>query len=175
MLTQDFIDNELISSTKQILKSDKQRMWLENRHYRNNFILESCDKKYSYRAFLRYSDEFIEDFSVGLIWTNAVKYINVNKPIILLRCQGPHDSGKPLGADIHHSFHTHEITPIDIIEHRYIKPSNKGITKEFSSFQSALFYFLSRCNIINSQAYIDFGKAAQMTLSDLALGGEIND
>ena len=162
MLTQDFIDNELIVTKKQILKSEKSEMWLDNRHYRNTFTLESLDKKYTYRAFLRISDEFIEDFSVGLIWTNPVKYIDIKKSIVLLRCQGPHDSGKPLGTDIHHSFHTHEITTRDIMEYRYSKPSNKGGTNEYSSLQSALFYFVNRCNLVNAQDYKDFRDSSQI-------------
>jgi len=149
-------------------------MWLEHRHYRNNFLLESCDKKYAFRVFMRYSDDFIEDFSIGLVWTNPTGYINVTKHIILLRCQGPHDNKEPLGSDIHHSFHTHEISIDDINEYRYTKPSSKGIDKNFSSFQSAIWHFVNRCGIVNPSEYIDFASASQLSLEDLTIGGETN-
>lgn len=139
MITQAFIENELIRSQKRITRAEKQQMWLDNRHYRNTFFLESCDGNYTYRVFLRYSDDFIEDFSVGLIWTNPARHINVTKQVILLRCQGPHDSGEPLGADIHHSYHIHETTVQDILERRYSKPQYKEATDKFTSFQSACF------------------------------------
>lgn len=174
MLTQDFIEQTLINGEKRIVRAEKQQMWPENRHHRNDFYLESYDGKYTYRVFLRRSDEFMEDFSVGLVWTNATNHIHVNRDIVLLRCQGPHDSGKPLGTDIHHSYHTHEVTVKDIMEHRYLKPSSKGITDAFACFQSALSYFVKRCGVSNSQGYADFKMMNQISLLD-CIGGESND
>jgi len=140
-------------------------MWLENRHVKNNFILESLDGKFTYRVFIRYSSEFIEDFSVGLIWTNAAQHININRDIILLRCQGPHDSGEPVGSNIHCDYHIHQTTVKDVLEQRYSKPENKCVTDAFSSFQTALFYFASFCGIINTSDYQDFTSNAFIQLS----------
>ncbi|MCL1877718.1 MAG: hypothetical protein FWF80_02565 [Defluviitaleaceae bacterium] len=167
MISDDFINNELIGCSKRIYKSDKKQMFHENRHTRNNFSVKSHDDKYLFRLFLRQSCKFIKDFSVGLRWENADKYIGVSLPIVLLRCQGPHEGGTPLGADIHHSFHIHEITAIDIQERRFSKPSYKDKTDKFSSFQSALFYFVSRCGITNAHEYTDFEHMSQMSLAEL--------
>jgi len=171
MITQTFID-DLICYQKQILKSDKKQMWLENRHYRNNFALESCDKKFSFRVFLRRSDDFIEDFSVGLVWLNASQYISITKPIILLRCQGPHDGKEEIGTNTHYSFHTHEITVEDIASRRYTKPSKRSSTTAFSSFQSALWYFVSRCGIIDVSKFDDFADVSQLSIDDFFEGGD---
>ena len=46
-------------------------MTLVNRSYRNDISVISLDNNYQYKMFLRYSNEFNEDFSVGLIWTNS--------------------------------------------------------------------------------------------------------
>ena len=118
MLSDDFIQ-ELISCPKKPLKAERKKLLLENRHYKNNIALTSIDGKYQYKMFMRKSDEFIEDFSIGLIWTNANEHINISKSIILLRCQGPHDGKQPLDSDTHHSYHTHTITIEDIANRRY--------------------------------------------------------
>lgn len=164
-ITNEFIQ-ELITCQKIIKKADRKKMISENRSLRNNVQLISEDGKYEYVLFLRQSCEFIEDFSVGLKWTNPSKYLNTNKSIILLRCQGPHDSKQPEGTDCHHDYHVHEITLKDINECRYDKPQHKEICKEFSSFESAIYYFCKKCGIHNLNDYIDIGFSAgeQMSL-----------
>lgn len=106
--------------------------------------------------FMRKSDEFIEDFSVGLIWTNPQEYIDISKNIIMLRCQGPHDGKEVLGFDIHHDYHTHKITASDIQEKRFTKPSYRISTDMFHSFDQAMVYFIEKCDIINIEDFIDF-------------------
>lgn len=112
IITQQFL-HELITCPKRAIGADRRKMLLTNRSYRNNVSLISLDEKYSFKMFLRQSDEFQEDFSVGLIWTNTEAYITKGKDVILIRYQGPHDSGKPIGIDTHHDFHVHEITVAD--------------------------------------------------------------
>ena len=154
MLSDDFIQ-ELISCPKKPLNAERKKLLLENRHYKNNIALTSIDGKYQYKMFMRKSDEFIEDFSIGLIWTNANEHINISKSIILLRCQGPHDGKQPLDSDTHHSYHTHTITIEDIANRRYQKPSNREITDKFHSYDQALLYFIKKCGIINLEKYIE--------------------
>lgn len=117
-------------------------MLAENRSLRNAVTLISTNEKYTFKLFLRQSLEFSEDFSVGLIWTNAVKHIGIGKDIILIRYQGPHDSGKPFGEDLHNEYHVHEISPEDIKNRRYLRPSNKRVSRAFSSFSGAFFSFV---------------------------------
>lgn len=129
-----------------------------NRSLRNKVTLVSEDGKYTYGLFLRQSEEFWEDFSVGLIWTNAEKHINISRDIILIRFQGPHDSGKPMGEDVHHDYHIHQISVKDIEQRRYLRPGSKGITNSFSSFAGALFEMISYCHISQLEQCIDFSQ-----------------
>ena len=154
MITDTFLQ-EITSCQKRVIKADRKKMILENRHYKNNLYLTSEDEKYNFKIFLRKSDEFIEDFSIGLMWTNPQDYIDVTKSIIMLRCQGPHDGKQELGFDIHHDFHTHEITALDVEEKRYTKPSKRNSTDLFHSFDQALFYFIEKCGIINIDDFIE--------------------
>lgn len=157
MVTEELI-TELIVCPKKAIGADRKRMLSVNRSLRNKVALISVDGNYTYNLFLRQSEEFMEDFSVGLIWTNAAKYVGINKEIILIRFQGPHDSGKPMGEDLHHDYHVHEISVSDIKERRYLRPSNKGVSKEFSSFSGALFSCVEHCGIIDLEEYIDYSQ-----------------
>lgn len=154
MLTEQFL-NELITCRKIAEKADRRRMILDNRHYKNSVSLSSEDSKYKFRMFIRQSDEFHEDFSVGLIWLNPQEYIDVQKSIIMYRCQGPHDGRQELGVDIHHSYHTHTITLSDIQSKRYLKPSNRESTDKFDTFDRAILHFVQHCNIINIDNVIE--------------------
>lgn len=104
---------------------------------------------------MRQSDEFHEDFSVGLMWLNAYDYIGVSKNIILYRCQGPHDGRQDIGTDLHHDYHTHTISVKDIQSKRYQKPSNRESTDKFNTFNSAILHFIQHCNIINIDELIE--------------------
>lgn len=146
---------EVITCPKRVVKADRKKMILENRHYKNKLDLLSTDDRYAFKMFMRQSDEFIEDFSVGLIWTNPQEHINVNKSIVMLRCQGPHDGKQAVGFDLHHDFHTHEISLSDIQDKRFLKPSNRTINNNFRSFEQALMFFVEKCAIINIEDFIE--------------------
>lgn len=105
--------------------------------------------------FLRQSSEFLEDFSVGLILKNANEVFNTKKQVILMRCQGPHDSKQEFESDPHHSYHIHKLSEEDIEHKRFNKPSNQGSTNHFSSFHEAIIYFREHCGIIDLSEYID--------------------
>ena len=75
--------NEIISCPKTIIRAERKKMILENRHYRNTLNAISNNQKYTFKIFLRQSDEFLEDFSVGLIRTNPqLSRINNSEPTI---------------------------------------------------------------------------------------------
>lgn len=147
--------DELIQCPKTIIKAERRNMIEKNRSYRNNIQLKSDDGQYTFTMFLRQSAEFLEDFSVGLIWTNANEYYNTKKPTILMRCQGPHDSKQEFESDPHHSYHIHKLSSNDIAQRRFNKPSNDGITDSFSSFDEAILYFCQQCAIIGLSDYIN--------------------
>ena len=157
MITETAIQ-ELIRCPKQARKVERRRMLAENRSLRNAVTLISRNEKYTFKLFLRQSLEFSEDFSVGLIWTNAVKHIGIGKDIILIRYQGPHDSGKPFGEDLHNEYHVHEISPEDIKNRRYLRPGNKSVSRDFSSFSGALFSFVDYCSILGLETLIDYSQ-----------------
>lgn len=148
MLNESFLQN-IITCPKYCIKADRQEMKEENRHIKNNLYLLSNDNTYKYTMFIRQSLEFYEDFSIGLVWTNPNEYINIKKKIIMLRCQGPHDGKSNKNSDIHHSFHTHEITIDDIENKRYSKPSNRNKADQYNSFEQAILFFISKCKIRN--------------------------
>ncbi len=154
MITEKLI-NELITCSKKAIKADRKRMVNINRSFRNKIALCSIEGEYTFDLFLRQSEAFIEDFSVGLIWTNAAQYSDIAKDIILIRFQGPHDSGKPFGEDLHHDYHIHQITVDDIAQKRYLRPSNKESSAKFSSFPGAVCEIMKHCNIIGLDDCID--------------------
>lgn len=155
MITEDFI-NELITCPKKAIKAERKRMVTVNRSFRNRISICSVDGEYTFDLFLRQSTEFLEDFSVGLIWTNAAQYSDITKDIILIRLQGPHDSGKPLGEDLHHDYHIHQVSADDIAQRRYLRPSNKGFSDKFNSFSSALYEIIRYCSIMDLDKCIDY-------------------
>jgi len=140
---------ELISCPKIIIRVDRKSMVSKNRSQRNNANLMSTCERFLFEMFLRRSDEFYEDFSIGLVWKNAMEYTGINKDITLLRVQGPHDSKVPEGKDLHHDFHIHQITPQDIQEKRYKKPAHKATCGSYKSFEQAAWHFTELCGITN--------------------------
>ena len=154
MLSEEFLQT-LIMCPKSVLRADRRKMTTNNRHLRNNVYLSSVDGAYQYRMFMRQSEMFIEDFSIGLTWINPNEHSNILKDIILFRCQGPHDGKMPLDTDVHHSYHTHEITIEDIEQKRYKQPSNREGSTVYGSFSQALLYFISRCNIMCLEDFIE--------------------
>lgn len=162
----DALLEDVVLCNKVATRAERRRLTFSNRHRKNTLYLSSEDGKYEYKVFLRQSEDFIEDFSVGLIWTNPNRFIEIPKnSVILLRCQGPHDGKAPLGADIHHDYHIHKITLDDFREKRYQKPSGWESTVAFSSFEQAIFYFISTYHIKNVDRVIELPeKVTQISL-----------
>lgn len=75
---------EVLSCPKISRRADRKRMTSSNRSKRNTVYLSSENGKYDYKLFMRQSEEFMEDFSVGLIWTNPAQYIDVTKTAFFL-------------------------------------------------------------------------------------------
>ena len=156
--------NDLITCKKNAVRADRKGLLVSNRHKKNTVYLTSQDGNYEFKMFMRQSEEFIEDFSIGLIWTNPTTYIDISKnSVILLRCQGPHDGKAPLGTDLHHDYHIHRITLDDFKAKRYQKPSGRTSTSDFSSFEQAIFYFISACNIQNIDSVVNLPEGVSQT------------
>jgi hypothetical protein len=58
----------------------------ERGHWKKSFGLESEDGDHRFTVFIRYNDEFNENFSVGLVYNPRER----RGEILLLRCNGPH-------------------------------------------------------------------------------------
>jgi len=127
-------------------------------HLRNEFDLTSLDGQRRYSVFLRKHIEFIENFSIGLVYHSEEGSIN------LFRCNGKHGN---VVVDIlnpipHYEYHTHKITAISL-ENNINEP--KGVvevTQEYASFEQALVYFCKYINIKDVGKY--FPNISQLNL-----------
>jgi len=84
-----FTDDELeslILCPKQVDEPPRREMRLDGKHKRNDMTLKSMDGKHCFRVFMRQSEEFSENFSVGLV------YLPSEEPgsFQLIRCNGQH-------------------------------------------------------------------------------------
>lgn len=160
----DALLREVLFCNKVAVRADRKKLSFSNRHRRNNVFLASKDKKYEYKLFMRQSEDFLEDFSVGLIWTNPSKFIEITKSsVILVRCQGPHDGKEPLGFDIHHDYHIHTITLEDFKDKRYQKPSGRVSTSKFSSFEQAIFHLMTEYKVDGVAKVVDLPEEVEQT------------
>ena len=160
----DALLQEVLFCDKVAVRADRKKLSFSNRHLRNNVYLISEDKKYEYKFYLRQSEDFLEDFSVGLIWTNPAQFIEISKSsVILLRCQGPHDGKAPLGTDIHHDYHIHTITLDDFKDKRYQKPSGRMPTSDFSSIEQAIFYLMNQYKVRDVEKFVDLPEEVDQT------------
>lgn len=144
--------NELIRCPKIMVSRPHKEFRYDNRQYRNECKVSSTDGEYKFYVFARYLDKFNEDFSVGL----RLETPNIfGKDFILFRCQGPHGaySNDPLNGDTHNDYHTHTITAEDL-NNRIFEPRQKELTKEYSNFAEATYYFIRYCNIQDGELLI---------------------
>lgn len=71
----------LISCEKHITEPPRKESQLKNRSFRNDMKVASIDMKHAFSVFLRQSDDFPEDFSIGL------NHVDENGKIYtLMRC-----------------------------------------------------------------------------------------
>lgn len=160
----DALLQKVLFCDKVAVRADRKKLSFSNRHRRNNVFLESKDKKYEYKLYFRQSEDFLEDFSVGLIWTNPTQFIEISKSsVILLRCQGPHDGKEPLGFDVHHDYHIHTITLEDFKDKRYQKPSGRLSTSAFASFEQAIFYLINEYKVEDLEKVVDLPEEVGQT------------
>ena len=144
-----FTDDELeslIRCPKQVAEPPRREMRLDGKMKRNDMTLKSTDGKHSFRAFLRQSEEFPENFSVGLVYQPGEDPGSFQ----LIRCNGQHGGER---IHPHHAlFHSHRSKADDInagiLEPRQIEQANT-----FASFREALAYF---CRLINLERPDDY-------------------
>lgn len=144
-----FTDEELsnlVACPKQVLDPPRREMRVEGKMKRNDMTLKSVDGTHSFRVFLRQSDEFQENFSIGLM------YVPGEDPgsFQLIRCNGQHGGER---VHPHHGvFHIHRSMADDInvgiLEPRYIEQSIA-----YASFQEALAHFCAIIQLERADEY----------------------
>ena len=132
-----FTDDELaalIISPKQVVDPPRREMRLEGKMKRNDFTLKSTDGKHSFRVFMRQSDVFPENFSLGLIYQPNEDPGSFQ----LVRLNGQHGGER---AHPHHAvFHIHRCKADDI-NADILEPRQIDQTSAYASFREALAHF----------------------------------
>lgn len=145
----------LIECPKTTTKAPRREMRLERGSLRNDAELISEDGEHHFRLFVRQSAEFLESFSIGLIYEPR----DGSSSITLLRCNGPHGQHRniPFAPDEHFHYHIHEATAAAIAEgeraERYAEKTDK-----YAAFEQALAYFLRRINLLDRDVHFPWLK-----------------
>lgn len=155
--TQEELD-QLITCHKKITVRPKPVMILERRNFRNNMRLSSIDDAFEFRVFMRKHEDFSEDFSIGLLFNP----LDEREEILLLRCNSPHERINSKSHHYHHHHHHIHIANADDINDGKRKLKNIEITEEYTIYEEALRYFISRVNIENPETH--FENILQLTL-----------
>lgn len=154
--TDEFL-SELISCSKKIIDPPKREWKNIGRYRRNEMRLESSDKQHHFHVFMRQSEEFLENFSIGM------NYFPKTEPsFCLIRYNGRHGAVKehPHHAD----FHVHRILSEDL-NNDIRAEKHVEITTEYASYEEALRYFLKEINLIGEDKEKYFSWVSQMKLS----------
>lgn len=149
----DYTSLELIkflAIPKLISDPPRREMRLERGHWRSDMRLKSIGGDEDFRVFMRKSEEFAENFSIGLVYIPK----DGSGEIVLLRCNGPHgefnrtfDPSHP-----HYTFHIH-LAKEAAIAFGERAESYAAPCSEFASYEEALQYFIRTVNIENAGEY----------------------
>jgi hypothetical protein len=121
-------------------------MRIDGKMKRNDMTLKSEDGKYSFRVFMRQSDEFPENFSVGLMYSPNEDPGSFQ----LIRCNGQHGGER---VHPHHAvFHVHRIKADDI-NAGILEPRHIELSPAYASYQEALAHFCRLTNIQDPDQY----------------------
>ncbi len=150
---------ELTACPKTVSEAPRQEMKLDQGHWRNDMRVKSIEGDREFRVFLRRSEDFPENFSIGLAFLPK----DGTGEVVLLRCNGPHggyndalDPERP-----HWDFHVHKATA-QMIEAGLRPEKLAEVNRQFGSFEEALHYFLGVTNIRDGLTY--FPKIMQRAL-----------
>ncbi len=138
---------DLISCQKVIIVGPKRKMVPDNANWRNDMKLQSVDGQHDFDVFMRKNQDFEENFSIGLRFQPR----DDPESIVLLRCNGPH--GPHRNFPHHDKHHIHAASP-DNIKAGLRPEKDAVITEEYTTFDEALKYFLTRCNIQGTEKFL---------------------
>ncbi|MGC9260042.1 MAG: hypothetical protein ACP5I8_08210 [Phycisphaerae bacterium] len=151
--------DELVRCAKIVTQPPKREMSLDRGAMRNDMELTSANGEEVFEVFLRQSEAFPENFSIGLIWRPRED----PERVCLIRCNGPHGEflGQPSGLTPHYGHHIHLATEASIAAGE--KPEGTaGLTTEFASFEQAIAFFIVRCNLPDAWQYFPQAKPAPL-------------
>ena len=156
--TQEELD-ALVDCPKVIVAPPRKEPRPERGSLRNDFEVASEDGKQRFHVFIRQSESFAEDFSIGLI------YVPSDEPgeIHLFRCNGQHGtlpSGR-IGDDPHFAFHTH-LPSAEALAVGSEAWQRVVVTRDYASFNEALWHFISITHIGGAEAV--FPRYSQLAL-----------
>lgn len=153
MITDREIENWL-NLPKKIIRPPKRELISRQGSLRNDFECESIDGNERFRVFIRILEILQEDFSIGLDHIDQQ-----GKSLCLMRCNGKHGYHRNHQADAipFDDFHIHLATAEAIAKgespEQFAEP-----TKEYATWQDALFYFVKRACIQDADRYFPFLK-----------------
>lgn len=139
----------LIQCPKCVVQPPKREMKSNRGSLRNEMELKAAKGLDRFSVFMRVSEHFREDFSIGL------KYHSPDgQSFNLIRCNGPHgehlDIRREPGA--HFSYHIHKISAEDINDGNFAE-RHGATTDGYASYEEALVYFLKTVGVIDAEKY----------------------
>lgn len=141
-----FTDEELkslVACPKKVIDPPRRDMRLDGKMKRNDMTLQSADGKHEFRVFMRQSDEFPENFSIGLMYLPNEETGSFQ----LIRCNGQHGGER---AHSHHAvFHVHR-SKADDINAGIMEPRHIEETNAYASFREALAHFCATVQVEKS-------------------------
>ena len=154
MYTQQILD-DLISCPKKISESPKHELRLTGAHWKNDMKLTSDSCPGEFRVFFRKSEDFPENFSIGLSYDQH----DGTPEIVLLRCNGQHGifNGSLDPQHPHWDYHIHRASTTAIERAEKFAET----TRAYSSYGQAVQYFLKLINLDAGQAAKFFPNESQ--------------
>jgi len=150
---------DLITCPKRIVEPPKKTMTLKNRSFRNDMKLVSFDEEKSFYVFMRISEDFPDDFSIGLIYSSPE-----GKIFLLFRCNGPHGEcvSDFLEGETHFGYHEHMLVAGS-------NSMNASITDAYGTYQDAVVHFMGKCHIKDAESYFPFLKDSNRIQYELGI------
>lgn len=151
----------LISCPKEISEAPKKGMKLCEAHFRNDAkLIASNGISGEFGMFMRQSEDFPENFSIGLTYSPQ----DGRNPVTLLRCNGKHGTfnGSFDPTHPHWDYHIHRADET-AIEAGLAAERVATKTAEYASFEEALQFFVRTVNLSPNEAQKYFPPRPQAT------------
>ena len=166
--TQNEID-ELISCNKKVTEAPKQKLRLIGAYWRNDMKLVSDGKPGVFAVFFRKSEEFKENFSIGISYDRK----DGSGEIVLLRCNGQHGvfGGSFDPQHPHWGYHIHRASEAAV--NAGLKPEKQAeLTTAYASYEEAVPYFLKLINLDSDDSKKHFPESLDQNAFSFESAGE---